>query len=315
MYSRLQKFIATGLCLAALAAFAVACGSGSISPFLAAQFNQNILEQQQNLGAPPVINPPGGEDPVDDTDVLASVCDLPETARSVEVTIQNLASTAVDFSLTFVVSAGPGGFVCDAELQEYLDAGYSDAIVPGSGDTADIGCESVSLAGGTRILTMQFGDNQGAAARIPANTDMDITFPNVALPSQMLTRQDNGSTEIPLPELIVVGNSGPNFVCTGNDLCTQRGFVYVTAGGIPVGLSAEASRIQGTVCAENFGSAPEFLLDKTLDDVTQPFQFGRGGSIVFGVLDREDDPITSQRNQVVWLVIDGNAQTVQLPDF
>ncbi len=314
MKSRLQTVVATGLCLAALAAFAVACGSGSISPFLAAQFNQGIVDAQQNLGAPPVINPPNEEEE-EETDVLGSVCDLPASSRTIEVTIQNLADQSVDFSLTFVVSAGPGGFVCDAELQDYLDAGYSDAIVPGSGDSADIGCQAASLNSGTRILTMEFGENQGATARIPANNDPNIMFPNVALPSRMLTRQDNGSTEIPLPELIVVGTNSPNFVCTGNDLCTQRGFVYVTAGGIPVGLAAEASRIQGTVCAENFGSAPQFLLDKTLDDTTQPFQFGRGGSIVFGVLDREDDPINSQRNQTVWLVIDGNAQTVQTPDF
>jgi len=315
MKSRLQTVVATGLCLAALAGFAIACGSGSISPFLAAQFNQNIIEAQQNLGRPPVINPPVDDDDDDDPGFLASVCDLPQSQRSVEVTIQNLADTSVDFSLTFVVSAGPGGFVCDADLQNYLDAGYSDAIVPGSGDSAEIGCESVTLGGGTRILTMEFGENQGAAARIPPNNDPNITFPNVALPSQTLTRQDDGTPDIPLPELIIVGTNNPNFVCTANELCTQRGFVYVTAGGIPVGLSAEASRIQGTVCAENFGTAPQFLLDKSLDDTTQPFQYGRGGSIVFGVLDREDDPITSQRNQTVWLVIDGNAQTVQTPDF
>ena len=114
------------------------------------------------------------------------------------------------------------------------------------------------------------------------------------------------------------GNEDPDFICTGGtnlgDLCTQRGVVYVSSVGIPVGKSAEAARIQGTVCAENFGTAPEWRLDKTLDSQVQPFQYGRGGAIVMTVLDRAGDALDNTRNQVVWLVTDADDNTLHFPD-
>lgn len=305
-----MKLFALALCVGVAASMGQGCGN--YSPFLAAQFNQT-LAGVVTTNPPPIINDPN-ENGNTNADVLASVCDLAAAQRVIQIGIQNEAAQAVDFSLTLVASAGPGGFVCDAELQEYLDAGYRDAIVPGSGSSAIIGCDTISLLSGTRILTLEFGVNQGVAARLAANTNPDTLFPDAALPNVSLRRADDNSTLIPLPEVIVVGSGDPDFVCTGSSLCSQRGFVYVSAGGFPVGKAAEAERIQGTVCAENFGTAPEMRLDKTLDQTSQPYQYARGGTIIFGVLDRAGDALDATRNQVAWLVIDENDTTVHTPE-
>lgn len=309
-YKTMAKLSALAICLGVAASMGQSCAYSS--PFLAAMFNQTLIGSQ-TTNPPNIVNPPNVNENAN-TDVLASVCDLEDAQRFIQISIQNEAAQAVDFSLTLVVSAGPGGFVCDAQLQDYLDAGYRDAIVPGSGSNAAIGCDTIGLLGGTRILTLEFGVNQGVGARIPGNTNADLLFPDASLPVVSLRRADNNSTLIPLPEVVVVGSSDPDFVCTGADLCTQRGFVYVNNAGFPVGKSAEASRIQGTVCAENLGTAPEMRLDKTLDNSSQPYQFGRGGSVIFGVLDRAGDPFDAVRNQVAWLVIDANDTTIHTPE-
>ncbi|MCB9851448.1 MAG: hypothetical protein H6819_00010 [Phycisphaerales bacterium] len=305
-----MKLSALALCVGVAASMGQSCGN--VSPFLAAMFN-NTLTGVVTTNPPPIINDPN-ENGNTNADILASVCDLPDAQRVIQIGIQNEAAQAVDFSITLVVSAGVGGFVCDNQIQEYLNAGYRDAIVPGSGGNAVVGCDTISQLGGTRILTLEFGVNQGIAARLTANPNPDTLFPDAGLPSVTLRRADNNSTMIPLPEVIVVGSGDPDFVCTGNSLCTQRGFVYVSAGGFPVGKAAEASRIQGTVCAENFGTAPEMRLDKTLDQSSQPYQFGRGGTIIFGVLDRAGDALDVSRNQVAWLVIDENDSTLHTPE-
>lgn len=309
-YKTTMKLSALMICVGAVASMGQVCAG--TSPFLAAMFNQTLVGTVGN-GPPPIINEPNANDNTN-VDVLASVCDLPDAQRFIQISLQNEAAQAVDFSLTLVVSAGPGGFVCDAQLQDYLDAGYRDAIVPGSGSSAAIGCDTISLLSGTRILTLEFGVNQGIASRIPANSNTDTLFPDSSLPTVSLRRADDGTTLIPLPEVIVVGSGDPDFVCSGSNLCSQRGFVYVNGGGFPVGKAAEASRIQGTVCAENFGTAPEMRLDKTLDDSSQPYQYGRGGTIVFGILDRAADPLSTIRNQVSWVVVDENDATLHTPE-
>lgn len=305
-----MKLSALALCIGVAASMGQSCASSS--PFLAAMFNQTLFGTVNN-NPPPIINDPNENDNVNG-DILGSVCDLPDAQRFIQIGIQNEAAQAVEFSLTLVVSAGTGGFVCDAQLQDYLDAGYRDAIVPGSGSSAAVGCDTISLLGGSRILTMEFGVNQGVAATIPANPNQDTLFPDASLPSITLRRADDNGILIPLPEVIVIGSGDPDFICSGNDLCSQRGYVYVNSSGFPVGRAAEAARIQGTVCAENFGTAPEMRLDKTLDTTSQAYQFGRGGSIVIGVLDRAADPLDSIRNQVSWLVIDENDTTLHTPE-
>jgi len=303
--------------LALMSSGAVGCSTfGGLNPLVSLQFAQNSTIS--GVGGP-IQPPPDDDDDDDDTSdqVLSSVCNLPVARRGVNVSIANQAvDEQVQFSMSFLVSAGPGGFVCEDEIQSYLNAGYVDRLVPGQGNTVTVGCDTVTLLSGNRLLALEFGVNQGALATIPRNDGGD---PANNLPTLELRRRDNNSRLIPLPEIIVLGNESVNFTCVGGaqfgDLCTQRGFVYVNLNGLPVGKSAEASRIQGTVCNEGFGTAPEWRLDKTLlDGVVQPFQYVAGGSIVVTVLDRADDAVGNPRVQVVWLVTDENGATVHFPE-
>lgn len=295
------------LVLAGTALLIQACGG--MSPYASLRFAQT-----SGLTTIPRTVPPASDDEDDQTGevTLDSVCDLEEDLRTLAVKIENQAGQAVTFSMTFVVSAGTGGFVCDDLIDDYLSAGYVDV-----GSSTVIGCDTITLSGGNRILTLEFGINQGSSATLPAKADPeDDTAEN---PSLDLRRRDNGGLEIPLPELIVLGGDDADFICTGGatlgDLCTQRGFVYVNDGGVSVGKPANASRTQGTICNEGFGTAPEWRLDKTLQDgIIQPFQYAVGGSIVVSVLDRSADDIDNNRNQVVWLVTNGNDNTIHFPD-
>jgi hypothetical protein len=219
--------------------------------------------------------------------------------------------------MTFAVSAGPGGFVSESnDIQDYINAGYSNALVPGAGNVVTIGCDTLTLLDGNQLLTMEFGINEGDLATLAPGIDEED---NEDIQTYELRRRDNRSTVIPLPEIIVLGNDDPDFTCTGGaslgDLCSQRGFVYASAAGIPVGKAADASHIQGTVCNAGFGTAPEWRLDKTIDDgLVQPFQFAAGGTIFLTALDRWNDAFTATRNQVVWLVTNGDGNTIHFED-
>ena len=148
MIARIKRAAGAGA-LMALAAFVCVpqfgCGG---SPFLAAQFASNFTPSR--LG-PPAGGGNGG--PPVDTTVLGSVCDLTGAAsRFINVSLQNQAQQRVRFAINFVVSAGTGGFVCDEQTQEYLNAGYTDAFAPGSASSLTIGCDTVTLNSGNRIL-------------------------------------------------------------------------------------------------------------------------------------------------------------------
>ena len=54
------------------------------------------------------------------------------------------------------------------------------------------------------MLTMAFGINQGDVATLPGNVG---GMPGANVPTFVLQRRDNGSANIPLPELIVFGSS------------------------------------------------------------------------------------------------------------
>lgn len=317
MFSGLRKVaLVSGLACVPCLASLLALGCNGQSPFLAAVFNQTLLGTQGVVGgAGGNFLPPTDPGLPGEGDILSSVDELPLASRTIQISIENASQHSVEFSMTLVVSAGPGGFVPDDEIQPYLDAGYSDAIAPGSADTAIIGCDTLTLQSGTRMLTLEFGINEGEVAELAPNSGGD---PDANLPTRILRRRGDGSPFIPLPEVIVLGNEDPNFVCVGgatsDSLCTQRSLVYLSAGGFPVGKPIEVSRTQGTLCAENFGTAPEWRLDKTLDIFVQPFEFGRGGTIVLRVLDRAEDGLDTFRNQAVWTVVDGNGQSLHLPD-
>lgn len=281
-------------------------GCGNVSPFLSLHFAANS-DLQDTQGTPRSLPQPDGTS--DET--LASVCNLSEELRSIQVTLENYSADNVRFAMTFVASAGPGGFVCTDQLEDYLDAGY----VRHNTNTIVIGCDTVIL-GGSQVLVLEYGFNEIPESWIQRATT-DGT--NVTPTTLALTRRNQAArTDIPLPELIVFGTDDPIFECSGagaNRLCTQRGFVYVTDALVATGKPVEASRIQGTPCAENYGSSPEWYLDKTtLDGTTQIFQYPAGGTITVGILDRSGDPLTSTRNQVVWTVLSAAGATVHSPN-
>lgn len=307
MNSLMRRLAMPGVVVVMIAIVSVVVwGCGGMSPFLAAQFASNITPR---LGPGPT--PPPTTNPDDGSTSLTSVCDLDAALRGIQVSIQNQALQRVRFAMTFVVSAGPGGFVCDAQLQDYLNAGYTDAIPAGSGNTFTIGCDVLTLISGNRLLTLKFGINQLPEVSLVPAPAADPTTATVI----SLRRRDNGGTFIPLPELVVFGDSDPNFTCVGGDLCTQRGFVYSSVNNLPIGKAADALRIQGTVCNALAGTAPEWRLDKALTDgVVQSFQYFAGGTIQVTVLDRSGDSLNDARNQVVWEVSDESGQVIHNPN-
>lgn len=280
---------------------AVVLGCKGMSPFLSAQFASNITPRPGPAPTPPPTTSP------DDTTTISSVCDLDAALRGIQISISNQAQQKVRFAMSLMASAGPGGFVCDAQVQDYLNAGYTDAIPAGSGNTFTIGCDVLTLLSGNRLLILKYGINELPEQSLTANPGGDpATATTISL-----RRRDNGGTFIPLPEIIVFGDSDPNFTCTGGDLCTQRGFVYSSINNLPIGKPADAARIQGTVCNAAAGTAPEWRLDKTTTDgVVQPFQYVAGGTILATILDRSSDSLNDARNQVVWMVTDEGAQVI-----
>lgn len=296
------------LCIGAL--IALGCRA---SPFLAAQFaTQIVANLPANRGQASQPTTTTNLSTADANTPISSVCDIDSTLRGVQIAVANESQQLVRFSMTFLVSAGPGGFVsCDSEIARYEQAGYNDACNPGSCGTISVGCDTITLLGGTRLLRLEFGINQGVTATLTANTSGG-TNP----PIRQLTLA-NGSSVIPVPEIIVFGGDDPTFICSGNDLCSQRGFVYSSPppGNLPVGKPAEASRIQGTVCNKHFGTAPEWRLDKTpFNGNVAAFQFAAGGTITATILDRSTDALTNNRNQVVWLVTDAGGTTIHFEE-
>ncbi len=276
----------------------VIIGCGGMSPFLSAQFANTLSGFAVGGGpvAPPDDTPGAG-------DSITSVCELATELRGIFVTLVNQSEHPVRYVMTFAVSAGPDGFVCEDEIPNYLSAGYRDAPVP----VSNVGCQQLRLLSGNRMLTMTFGlDAFGNFVSLPENPSGE------GVPVSLVA--DSDTLFIPLPEIIVFGNEDPDFIC-GDDICSQRGFVYSSASGLPIGKPIEALRIQGTLCSERFGTAPEWQLDKSVtDNSVLPFEYAAGGTIQLTILDREDDDIADERNQAVWLVTDGDGNTIHVQD-
>jgi hypothetical protein len=288
--------------LAAIVAM-VAIGCSGMNPFATTQFLMNsTLTGAQGQASQPTTST---TQPI--STVLTSVCDLAAgPSRTLQVTIENQSQQFVKFSMTFLASTGAGGFVCDSQVLAYQNAGYTFL---GTNNTAVLGCDTV-LLGGTRILAMDFGVSQGAIGTLaPA-----LISGTTVTPTTLILRGIDGSNFIPLPQVIVFGSADNDFPCIGGSLCTQRGFVYTSAVGVPVGKAVDASHIQGTICNVGFGTAPEWRLDTTLSDAAQPFQYAFGGSILVSILDRSTDLPSNARNQVVWTVLDFDGATVQNPN-
>jgi hypothetical protein len=300
----------SGACAAVLllvVCVAVILGCAGISPFLSAQFASTLSNIPRGPRAPDFND--GG--PIDTGAATSSICNVAVGLRTMQVIIRNEAQQFVRFRMTFIASAGPGGFVCDAERVNYEAGGYAPA--PGGGNTFTVGCDVITGPVGSTLLVREF------SGRLDPNVGGD---PLAILPELVLTAT-GGSNNIPIPELVAFGTAESDFECTTitdpvtgqrEDLCTQRGFVYGNASDVPIGKAAEVVRIQGTVCNSGNGTAPEWRLDKTLQNNTvQVFQYPVGGTITVNILDRANDGPTQNRNQVVWTVLDSDGDTVHNP--
>jgi|CXWL01.1.fsa_nt_gi hypothetical protein len=300
----------TGACAALLALgvlAAIIMGCGGISPFLSAQFASTLANIPRGPRAPDL----GGGDVTDTGTAIGSICEVQVGQRIVQVVIRNEAQQFVRFRITFITSAGPGGFVCDAERPNYENGGY--APPPGGGNTFTVGCDTITSPVGSTLLVREF------FGRLDPNVGGD---PAGILP-QVVLSATGGNPNIPIPEIIAFGSVEDDFECTTTndpvtgiqeDLCTQRGFVYGNISDVPIGKAADVVRVQGTVCNTGLGTAPEWRLDKTLlNGTVQPFQFPIGGTITANILDRANDAPTLNRNQVVWTVLDSADNTVHNP--
>jgi hypothetical protein len=264
-------------------------GCGGISPFGALNFaNQNTTTPppaQHQIGQPS-DGPPQA--------VVNSTCDLSADRKIVTMMVRNEAPHDVAYVMTLLASAGAGGFVCDADRPSYLAAGYLSVPLGGGGAT-QIGCNPVVLSqaggfrGGTELLALTI------MSTMPANlTGNPQQGPIAANPL-------DGSTPIPVPEVIVLGSNDAVFVCVGSDLCTQGGFSYNNALQVPI-QKITATRTQGTMCNTGAAARAEWRLlnPSQADSTAQGHQYVAGGGITLSVLDRL---FAAAGNQVVWRVI------------
>lgn len=293
-------------CLAAISVALIGCYKSS--PFTAALFNSNLPGVPAGGGG-------GGNGNGNDntgTTVFDFLTDVPAGLRTIQSYTLNSAPFRVRQRKLFVVTAGAGGFVEDANtILDYLSAGYRDLIPPGSpiGTTTQIGCVRLRLSRGTRLLGKATGDLVGQADFIPANTSGDVNNPTGPVAD---VRTDNNDTNIPLPEYIVFATEDPNFTCVNpQQPCTQQAFKFFDANSAQeIGNAVTATKIQGTVCNVGLGQSPESRLDKTDDGMSSAFQYVPGAIIIWRVLDRQFDDLSNNRVQVVWTVADADGNVI-----
>jgi len=296
MFARMRGLAgSTGIIWMTAICVIVAIGCGHTSPLLQLQFANALAGLGQGGGSQPTTTPGTGTD-----NQIRFSCDLDPARRGIRFLLQNQAQQTVKYSLTFIASAGPGGFVCAEDEAAYIAAGYRETTLD-VGNGATFGCDIVQLLGGTKMLSFRVANT---IAQNVGGLEANITIGQVPL---------NGNTFIPLPELIVLGDSDPIFTCTGNNLCTQRGFVYTDIAGTPIAF-VNASRTQDTVCNANVGSAPEWRLanPNNADTTANAFQYVAGGTIVVRILDRANNANAAQ-NQVIWQVFDIDGDVIHLP--
>lgn len=278
------------MAVAAVALF-VAFGCGRVSPIAVLNFvNQNQNSFPQGGGTVP----PGPAPPTP----VNSTCDLTDARSSIFFQLRNESVQNVAFSVTFLVSSGNGGFVCATDRPVYIAAGYAPIALSGPGNTTAIGCDTIALSaangfrGGDELLGLT------VVGQIGPNLSGTPTGAPVANPPL------DGVTAIPVPEVIVLGDGDPLFICQGNNICTQGGFTYTNALGVQID-DVQSSRTQGTIC-QQVGATPRpewrLLNPSSADTNARPFEYVAGASIAASVLDRVFNANPSQ-NKAVWRVI------------
>lgn len=235
----------------------------------------------------------GGGGAPDGSDNPSSFCNLTDEQKSLRIAVRNEATVSVSFALTLVTSAGGTGFVCTDEINTFTDFGYTPQTLVSNDKT--FGCDVVTLTAGTELLALT------VTGSVPPRLATD-TFTSAGAPF-------DGNTDIPIPELIVLGEASPSsaFSCTGGNLCTQGGFRY------SVGTTIPASRTQDTLCNAMVSNRPEWVLrDPLLNDLTaRSFEYVKGGTLIITVLDRVTSPFPNQ-NQVVWRVTNADDIVIHL---
>jgi hypothetical protein len=225
---------------------------------------------------------------------INTTCDLTSARKVITMLLRNNSVLSARYSVTFLASTGTGGFVCAADVPTYTAAGYVSV-----GSNITLGCDTLnaSAASGFRGGTELLAWTVTSPIPIPPNTTGNENQAPAA-PAPL-----NGVTVIPLPEVIVLGDGTPTFICTLNDPCSQGGLAYTDAGGITIELIT-ASRTQGTLCRTGLGTRPEWRLlnPNSADATAQAFQYVAGSSISVTVLNRAFNPDPAQ-NKAVWRVI------------
>lgn len=257
----------------------VAAGCAGANPFIAARFAGGL----SGKGG-------GGGTTTQTTNNIQDTCDLSSTLKVFNgFALANAAKQNVNYSVTFIASAGTGGWVCDDDLDDYLNAGYRAIPLDSRTNTATIGCDPVPLSRGSQLL----------ALRISGQIQADASGGNNP---QLAASPLNGNVRIPIPELIVVGDNANNFLCQGSNACTQGGFVYTDQVGTSI-AKATANRTQGTICQSRVGNLPEWrLFDPNFPDTqAAAFDYVAGAIVSVVVLDRANNSDPNV-NQVVWQV-------------
>jgi len=261
------------------------CFAGA-NPFIAARFSQGLV----GGGA-------GGGSATQPTGDIDTSCELSDTQNVLNgFLVANGSQQIVSYSLTFLASAGSGGFVCNEDVDDYLNAGYRALPLDSVTRTAIVGCDPIPLQGGTQILALRL------SGQIAQNTISVTTCEGLNADAPTAAAPLNGTRRIPLPEVIVLGDDQPFFICTGTNACTQGGFAYVDVAGNLID-KVTASRTQGTLCNLRVTNLPEWrLFDPNFAEAqAEAFNYTAGGIITVVILDRagNSDPNV---NKVVWQV-------------
>jgi len=346
---------AASFCFVALALVGVFAaglvGCGSISPFLAAQFNTNLIE--------PVAGPGGGGGGggggAGDDNFIDCYCELLDNERTMDISIFNCDPiNFVSFRILMVVTADrtpdnaaeevlcedtdgdllddcpedrntigadgrlPGFLPSDPDvINTYLNAGYEVVIPEGSdiGTSAFFGCVELELERGDQLLVLELEsvDFFGVEFPIPNNPALGDPMN----PANIGTEFAFGG--IPTPEFIVYATQDIRFPCEQvTQPCSQASFRYTDMNGFNIVGTPfppiDAARIQGTRCSEVGVQEPASIIDLTRNGNIQGFEFPPGGRIDYAALIAlTEADIQPGILSVVWRQLDALGNLVAIP--
>ena len=350
------RSVAASICFSALALVGMIAaglvGCGSISPFLGAQFNSNLIEP---VGGGGNGGGGGGGGNAGDDNFIDCYCELLDNEREMDISIFNCDPiNFVSFRLLFVVTADrmpnnaaeemlcedtdgdlldecpearntigddgrlPGFLPSDPDvIDAYLNAGYEVVSPEGSeiGASAFFGCVELELERGEQLLVLELEsvDFFGIEFPIPNNPALGDPMN----PSNIGT--EFAFSGIPTPEFIVYATQDIRFPCTQVTMpCSQTSFRYTDMNGFNIVGTPfppiDASRIQGTRCSEIGVQDPISTIDLTRNGNIQDFEFPPGGRIDFATLIAlTEADIEPGILSVVWRQLDALGNLVQIP--